>query len=176
MKIIIVLGNRNKDITEKRVNRAIKELQSTPYVIFDPAGVPKYVTKLLFSGGSSDGVSKPEGAIMMQDYALTKGLERECMVVEDKSRTTVENLHFCRVMLEDSYPYNEVGWWRPEIVICTSSFHIKRATVLAKLIMPLYSSEMSFIHTEEEVSKEQQNHEWSLLFNYINGMCNMEIR
>ena len=175
MKYIIVLGNRKRDIMEKRVNRAIKELHSTPHVTFDPdTGVPNYVTKLLFSGGSSDGVSKPEGSIMMEEYALTKGIERECMHVEDKSRTTVENLEFCRTILEDAHPYNTVGWWRPEIVICTSSFHIRRATVLAKLIMPLYK--ISFIHTEEEVSTEQQDHEWSLLFNYINAMCNREIR
>jgi uncharacterized SAM-binding protein YcdF (DUF218 family) len=176
MKYIIVLGNRNRDIMEKRVNRAIKELRSTPYVTFDPdTGVANYVTKLLFSGGSSDGVSKPEGAVMMKDYALTKGIEIECIHIEDKSRTTVENLIFCKEILEYSYRYNTVGWWRPEIVICTSSFHIKRATVLTKLILPLYTK-ISFIHTEEEVRNEEQNHEWSLLVNYINGMCISEIR
>jgi len=160
---------------EKRVNRAIKEFNKTPQLVDPDTGLNHYNIQLLFSGGSSDGVSKPEGSIMMEEYALTQGIKKECMFVEDKSRTTVENLEFSKKIIEDFCPFNTLGWWRPEIVICTSSYHIRRATVLAKLIMPLFDK-ISFIHTEEVVTQEQQDHEWSLLFNYIHVMCDRDIK
>ena len=173
MKFIIVLGNRNRDIMEKRVDRALEEFYSSPQVDVDQDTHDRRLLKtLLFSGGSSDGASKPEGAVMMNDFALSKGIDKEFIVTEDKSRTTVENFLHCRKILQEAFPYNHVGWWRPKVTICTSSFHIRRAMVLAKLLLPEY--ELSFVDTREAVSRQEQADEWLLLFRYLKHMCDQE--
>jgi uncharacterized SAM-binding protein YcdF (DUF218 family) len=171
MHDIIVLGNRTQDIMEKRVLRALKEFYGSPYEYIEPPN--SLPTKmLLFSGGSSDGVSKPEGAVMMHDFALTKGVDEKFVVVEDKSRTTVENLVNCKEILERYHRYHHLGC-RPTITICTSTFHIRRAIVLSKLILPEY--ELSFIHTEEKVPENIQRHEWNLLVRYLDNMCEAQM-
>ena len=167
MEYIIILGNRKRDIMEKRVNRALKEFYSSPYEHVEaPNSI--VIKMLLFSGGSSDGVSKPEGAVMMNDFALSKGVDMKFMAVEDKSRTTVENLVNCKKFLALNHRYEHLGF-RPKLTICTSSFHMRRTVVLAKLILPEY--ELSFIHTEEEVPVKTQHHEWNLLRRYLDNMC-----
>ena len=167
MEYIIVLGNRTRDIMEKRVNRALKEFFSSPYEYVEaPNSIA--IKMLLFSGGSSDGVSKPEGAVMMNDFALSKGVDKKFMAVEDKSRTTVENLVNCKKILDRNHNYEHLGF-RPKLTICTSTFHMRRAIVLAKLILPEY--ELSFIHTEEEVPEKIRQHEWILLRRYLEIMC-----
>jgi len=171
MHYIIVLGNRNQDIMEKRVMRALKEFYSSPYeYIESPNSLPTKM--LLFSGGSSDGVSKPEGAVMMHDFALSKGVAEKFVVMEDKSRTTVENLVNCKEILERYHRYHHLGC-RPVITICTSTFHMRRAIVLSKLILPEYG--LSFIHTEEEVPENIQRHEWNLLVRYLDNMCEAQM-
>tara|TARA_Y100000389_G_scaffold49463_4_gene45180 strand:- start:2773 stop:3288 length:516 start_codon:yes stop_codon:yes gene_type:complete len=171
MRYIIVLGNRTQDIMEKRVLRALKEFYGSPYEYIEPPN--SLPTKmLLFSGGSSDGVSNPEGAVMMHDFALTKGVDEKFVVVEDKSRTTVENLVNCKEILERYHRYHHLGC-RPTITICTSTFHIRRAIVLSKLILPEY--ELSFIHTEEKVPENIQRHEWNLLVRYLDNMCEAQM-
>jgi len=167
MKYIIVLGNRTRDIMEKRVNRALKEFYSSPheYVYDSVRSIPAKM--LLFSGGSSDGFSKPEGAIMMNDFALSKGVDKKFITIEDKSRTTVENLINCKMILDRNYRKRECfsSGCLPKLTICTSTFHIRRVIVLAKMILPEY--ELSFIHTDEKVSDKKQQHEWNLLLSYL---------
>ena len=167
MEYIIVLGNRTRDIMEKRVNRAIKEFYSSPYEYIEPPNsIP--IKMLLFSGGSSDGVSTPEGAVMMNEFALNKGVDKKFMAMEDKSRTTVENLVYCKKLLDANHRYHHLGF-RPKLTICTSTFHICRVIVLAKLLLPEY--DLSFIHTEEEVPSNIQKHEWNILVRYLANMC-----
>ncbi|MCP3681763.1 MAG: YdcF family protein, partial [bacterium] len=119
---------------EKRVNRALKEFYSSPneYVYDSVRSIPTKM--LLFSGGSSDGISKPEGAIMMNDFALSKGVDKKFMTIEDKSRTTVENLINCKMILDRNYRKRECfsSGCLPKLTICTSTFHIRRVIVLAK--------------------------------------------
>ena len=73
------------------------------------------------SGGQGPGEEIPE-AVAMAKYAEEKGIPKQDIIVEDKSKTTRENLIFShRLMKPDS-----------RFAIVTNSYHVYRALVLAK--------------------------------------------
>jgi uncharacterized SAM-binding protein YcdF (DUF218 family) len=163
VEIIIVLGNRNKIIMEKRVNRAIEYFKTAEEAsISDYTGKKEIKRYILFSGGSSDGKSKPEGAIMMRDYS-SKLIDEKFILVEDKSKDTIENLEFSKKLIEEMFL--EPFGYKPPITICTSSFHIKRTIILAKLILNGYP--LKFIHTNETISEKEDTREAIILRNTL---------
>lgn len=166
MEYIIVLGNRNKNIMKKRVDRAIQEFNSTPIKYFNEfTGTIDIIKYLIFSGGSSDGVSKPESAIMMDKYAK-QFVDKQHVIMEDKSRNTIENLVNSKKIIKSI----SQSYIKPKIVICTSTFHIKRTIILSKLIFEGYT--MNFIHTNETISKEEDERENLNLISNVNSYCN----
>jgi uncharacterized SAM-binding protein YcdF (DUF218 family) len=157
VEIIIILGNRQPEIMRKRVDRALEYFNSSPAEVqsdFSPE--PQIVKYLLFSGGASDGKSKPEGAIMMEEYCKGKVDHKFCLL-ETQSRTTVENLLYSKQLLEKMFSRLS----QPKITICTSTFHIKRSLILTKLFFPNYTTK--FIHTDETVPQHTYEHEARLL-------------
>ena len=168
MQCIIVLGNRNPAIMKKRVDRALQEFHSSPSEYVDQDSGFRMINKyLLFSGGSSDGVSKPEGAMMMEEYARSAGIEDRFMLVENTSRNTVENLRNSRKILDCHTMTDNI--YKPTLVICTSSFHIKRSALLAKWLLKGF--QLRFIHTNEPVSVEENRRELAITIDTLSQYC-----
>ena len=178
MEILIVLGNRNNKIMKKRVDCAIKDFLKTPseHISEEMTNNSCILKYILFSGGSNDGVSKPEGAIMMDEYACGK-IDKKFIKLEILSKTTIENLVNSKEMIEEFY--GKIGipstydCLRPNICICTSTFHIRRAIILSQLIFSGYN--IRYIHTEEDISEDEIKRENINLSNAIDRYCNYKL-
>ncbi|MDD3369837.1 MAG: YdcF family protein [Lachnospiraceae bacterium] len=79
-------------------------------------------TKVIVSGGQgpTEPVSEAEG---MYQYLLKKGIDKNRIIKEEKSTTTVENL---------KYSKKEFNSEKNKIVIITNNFHMARALLLAR--------------------------------------------
>lgn len=167
MEYIIVLGSKNKNIMEKRVKRALEDFAMSPHYYFDPDfQIENPIKALLFSGGSCDGVSKPEASIMMEEYA--SDINKNYMFTETNSKNTIENLIFCKQILDKDRSMKK-------LVICTSSSHIKRAMVLARMIFGSSYYHLRFIHTNEPVDDDTQKKEWKSLVINLDYLCNLSL-
>ena len=78
-------------------------------------------SKLIMSGGQGRGEDIPE-AKAMAAYAENLGIPQEDILVENKSKTTQENLRFSHALMKASSNF----------CIVTSSYHVYRALILAK--------------------------------------------
>ncbi|GHD58179.1 hypothetical protein GCM10010336_06870 [Streptomyces goshikiensis] len=79
---------------------------------------------LLASGGQGPGEAVPE-ARAMADWLIARGVAREHVRLEDRSRTTEENLRFSRELMAEENP----GY---RCVVVTNSFHAFRAAMTAR--------------------------------------------
>ena len=116
LPVIIVLGAciRGRKITgalRRRLDKAATYLKENPE------------TLVIVSGGQGKGEDVTE-AFAMREYLIQRGIEEKRIRMEEKSRTTRENLAFSRQLLKRNE--NEVG-------IVTNNFHMYRAIKLAKL-------------------------------------------
>lgn len=160
MQIIIVLGNNCDDIIKKRVDKAIQEFNSSPCDYFSYT-LKEYIPckLLLFSGGSSSSISE---ATRMKEYAMSRGIDQKFIIIEEKSKTTIENIINSEKMLRES-PTFEITL--PKITICTSSCHISRAMLISKFYFGQY--DLSFIHTNEIVSEKERMRENKACIDFI---------
>lgn len=144
MTVIIVLGNANKEIMEKRIDRALSFFNSTK----DKDCFSEYTWKMEISThilmcGGTKGCGL---ASTMKKYAVSQGIDEKFIMMESESKTTVENLSNARNIL-NKFSY------KPHVIVCTSSFHLKRSAVITKFLFNDYMTE--FIHTEETPSEEE---------------------
>lgn len=162
--VIIVLGNSDPEIAKKRVDLAVRAW-----------GVPRHRNAdgtwnayILFSGGAGTNIGRAGEATMMRKMAA-RVPEEYCMY-EGESRTTVENLNYSREVIKE-----KLGNVKKHIIVCTSSFHIVRAKVIALDVFPGYMpynpsdteiNTISFRHTEETVTEIQYTSESRLLWMY----------
>ncbi|AYV29563.1 hypothetical protein EES41_22885 [Streptomyces sp. ADI95-16] len=79
---------------------------------------------LLASGGQGPGERVPE-ARAMADWLIARGVPQEHVRLEDRSRTTEENLRFSRELMREENP----GY---RCVVVTNSFHAFRAAMTAR--------------------------------------------
>lgn len=90
------------------------------------------VSKLLISGGigfmNVDRVT-PE-AINMRDYLLEKGIPRGDIIVENRSRSTIENIKNSLNLINEKYDYQKLKY-----ALITSDFHIRRCLGLFEKIL-----------------------------------------
>lgn len=111
---VVVLGaglmeKRVTPLLAARINRGIEVYRRNPG------------SKIIMSGGQGPDEEIPE-AVAMAKYAEEKGVPKKDIIVEDKSKTTRENLIFShKLMKPDS-----------RFAIVTNSYHVYRALVLAK--------------------------------------------
>lgn len=79
---------------------------------------------LIVSGGldPSDGLVEAE---TMADLAVEMGLDRDQVLIEDRSTSTIENLTYSKVLL---------GVDDPTFVVVTEPFHLPRAVMAADLL------------------------------------------
>ena len=167
VEIIIVLGNRTPTISHKRTQTALEYFKSSPPQIYSELTSTLEINKyLLLSGGASNGISKPEGAVMMYNSIRAQGIEKQYCIIEKDSRNTIENLRFSKKIIENMFKTLD---YKPQITICTSTFHMKRTIILSKLIFEGY--QLQFIHTKENVSKEEYYRDKSILNAILDGYC-----
>ena len=115
MDYIIVLGAQIREdgpsvVLRYRLDAAIEYLNENPG------------TKCIVSGGqgSNERISEAEG---MAEYLLKNGIEKNRIILEDKSKNTVENIKYSKLLMKE--PCESVG-------IVTNNFHVFRATQIAK--------------------------------------------
>ena len=104
-----LMGKKVTPLLAARINRGIEAYHRNPG------------SKIIMSGGQGPDEEIPE-AVAMAKYAEEEGIPKQDIIVEDKSKTTRENLIFShRLIKSDS-----------RFAIVTNSYHVYRALVLAK--------------------------------------------
>lgn len=139
---VIVLGARVREHTlgnslKKRLDKALEYAQDNPDTI------------LVLSGGKGPGESISE-AEAMDRYLVYNGIRPEQLILEDHSRSTVENIAYSKVAIEEhrakekkvvtaprqqrstSAPYAVAPDKPLEIGVLTSNYHIFRARLTAE--------------------------------------------
>lgn len=81
---------------------------------------------LITSGGQGPGEAVPE-AHAMADYLVERGVARERILLEDRSRTTRENLTYSVAVMDSRQP-------GARCVVVTNNFHVLRAALLARKV------------------------------------------
>lgn len=83
---------------------------------------------IVVSGGKGDDEHLSE-AMAMSTYLLNKGVKKERIIIEDKSRDTNENFKYSKEKIEEhsGKPIDEVN-----VKIVTTDFHAFRSSILAK--------------------------------------------
>lgn len=114
----LLKGEKVSPLLAGRINKAIQfyhaQLEKTSHPI-----------KILLSGGqgSDEKISEAEA---MKDYAIDQGIPEEDLLIENQSKTTLQNMHFSKEVMEARQP-------QPFKAIFTSNnYHIFRAGMYAK--------------------------------------------
>jgi len=81
-------------------------------------------SKAVLSGGKGSGEYITE-AEAMRRYLLNKGIDETRLIIEDKSKSTVENIKNSFALIDNE---NKDG----KVVIITSRFHVFRSKIIAK--------------------------------------------
>lgn len=105
-----IIGKKVTPLLAARIERGMELLYSNPNAV------------LIMSGGQGPGEDIPE-SVAMAAYAVGKGVDAECIIMEQKSVSTEENLLFSRKLMDKE---------APKIVIVTTAYHVFRALILAK--------------------------------------------
>ena len=82
-----------------------------------------YAEHIIVSGGTGPGEDISE-AEAMKEFILSKGLKEENIIVEDKSKTTMENLTFSKEKMKERN-FNSA-------IIVSNMYHLKRASLMVK--------------------------------------------
>lgn len=169
---VFVLGCKDQKTSEKRVARACefyREKSST-----SDSG-PEYgefsnIVKLIFSGMNEAEQMKSHAT---EFYGIP---ERDCMT-ENDSVNTIQNITNCKNLIGEAVlgyapSSHEEGFTdRKKICICTSTYHISRAVIIAKSILKDFNCIIEVIHTNEKISQQEFDRESKFLFEYVyNGI------
>ena len=113
--VYIILGHNDFLVLEKRLERAWELIEKD-----------KTQQKIILSGGVLCQGEKKEFECMFI-FFQNKGIEKERLIIEDKSTNTYENLFNCSDLLNDD----------DEVIIITSMFHARRTYFLALILFQL---------------------------------------
>ncbi len=117
---VIVLGAK---IRGEMVSKALADRLDAAYEYASSEGNEDVL--IIVSGGQGDDEITSEANVMKQ-YLVNKGLNEERILMEDKSVNTMQNLKFSYEIIKEKLGEDV------KIAICTSNFHVYRATLLAK--------------------------------------------
>lgn len=87
----------------------------------------RIIKKILVSGNKSylNPFRHTKEANDLYDYLINKGVRKEDIIIEDKSKDTYSNVKYSIKLLSKLYDINNIN-----IMIITSDFHIKRCLIL----------------------------------------------
>lgn len=123
---IIVLGSgliNGDQVSALLAGRINKAIQIYNRQVKGKKGMPV----LIMSGGQGNDEKIPE-AQAMKKYALQQGIPEECILVEDKSKNTFENMLFSKQLIKD----REKDIKHLRILFSTTNYHVFRAGIYAK--------------------------------------------
>jgi len=80
------------------------------------------VRKLIFTGGQG-GRGEPTESFAASQYALARGVPAGDILIEERSRTTYENIHYAKQVAD--------GHGLKKVLIVSDPLHMKRAMVMA---------------------------------------------
>lgn len=80
---------------------------------------------LILSGGREDEINRSEAQVMFDYLTREKGVEADRLIIENQSRTTVENMVFSKRIMD------EKGFGNRAVII-TTDFHMFRSEIYAK--------------------------------------------
>lgn len=174
VNIIIILGNSRPEILNKRLNRGIEEFNKIKHPYEDDEEVYGIHNYIFLSGGGrgikvNNKMYKNESEYMFE--YVSKIIDPKYIVTENISNSTVENLINCFNIILKKYPSHDIFSSSINITICTSSYHLKRTIVLAKLLNK-EGFNLKFIHTNEIISEEENKRELKHLDSFMNYYCN----
>lgn len=84
-------------------------------------------TEVIVCGGIVHKDQYKSEAAVMYDELIKRGVEKERIILEDESRTTVENFLNAKKILNERYGEKEIT-----VAILSSEFHLMRARVIAE--------------------------------------------
>jgi len=160
INLIVVLGNTDPIIRAKRINRAIELFNQMEHrLINDELGLNRIITYILFSGGCSNNEFELSEAELMKEYALTKGLKEDFILLETKSLNTIQNIKFTYNYIEKTFPMID---YPHTYHFITSNSHKNRVKFI---VNHLYPNIDSYFHkTNEKVSNKQKEIEDILIY------------
>ncbi len=103
-------GEKLTPLLRSRVDQGIRVYRNNPG------------SKLILSGGQGKDELLPESHAMA-NYAISKGIPVQDVMMEDASGNTEENLRFSARMMQGS---------RPRFAVATSSYHVMRSLLIAR--------------------------------------------
>ena len=107
-----LVGDKPGNVLKGRLNKGIEYLNTHKN------------TKVICSGGQGAGEEVPE-SIAMKNYLIRKGIGKDRILLEEKSKSTIENLVYSSEILKKLNAQND------KIIIVTSSFNILRVRMIA---------------------------------------------
>ena len=113
---LIVLGHKlNKDkiddVLKYRLDKTIKYSKNNPN------------TKIVLTGGITKNNTLSE-AYVMQEYLIKNGIDSSLIILEDKAKDTIENIH-------NSLDYIDSN---SKTIVLSSNYHVFRAKVICYLL------------------------------------------
>ncbi|QQK07270.1 YdcF family protein [Miniphocaeibacter halophilus] len=115
----LIDGNKVSKLLGSRIDRAI--------LFYKKQKANNKNSKLIFSGGQGADETIPE-ALAMKKYAIEKGIEEDDILLEDKSKSTLENFKFSKKIIESISGSNY------KAIFSTSNYHVFRAAIYAKQV------------------------------------------
>ncbi|TSO26693.1 YdcF family protein [Lactobacillus sp. LL6] len=106
---VLLNGSEVSPLLGARIKRGIEIMKKNPG------------SKLIMSGGQGNNESIPEG-VAMAKFAEKLGVPKNKIIIEDKSKTTYENIMFSHKLMGPNSKF----------CLVTNSYHVYRALVLAK--------------------------------------------
>jgi uncharacterized SAM-binding protein YcdF (DUF218 family) len=174
MEFVIVLGCSDRTLQEARVKRGVEYFSSIKPLVNPDLQVTIPRAILVLSGR---GKFQPSEAKNMYNYALGLGVKSDSCIVEDQSMNTEENILFSLKKIKS------LGYLKPTFnmgitfIICTSEFHLRRATIIAISKLLPYGKVQSIGTPDEYATEERKKHEYLFTLCYINSLlesCRVE--
>ena len=112
MKVVVVLGNRLND--DKSITPIMEQRLMLTLKLIDEHSPDK----IIVSGGVANPTAGISEAQVMREWLIDHGVDKEMIVLEDKSMTTKQNAQFSAPIVA------ELG--AETVILCTSEEHMKR--------------------------------------------------
>ena len=112
--VMIIFGCHIKQLLDERIERAIEIFRE------------KNVSKILLTGGIGVKGDFNE-AYYMKEKLIQAGIDESCILLENKSKTTYENVKFCIEVLNDAALF-----FNKKIILVSSQAHLRRIRMLFK--------------------------------------------
>lgn len=165
--IIVVIGCSNLKSLYKRMDLAINEFRSSEYeFISEKCNTTVILKYLILSGGISNKKTFIKAEIM-EEYALSLGIDKKFIIKDTTSNTTYEifkNIKDLSLSEISNFFINK------KITICTSPFHLRRCILLSNFILKDYN--VNYIKTDEEITKDMEDLENIYIIQILNILTN----